>query len=283
MKRPEWLDKKVNLRILADVQGLCRNLRLHTVCEQALCPNIGECFSRNVATFLILGDVCTRWCSFCAVSKGKPLPPDPDEPERVATALKTLGIRYAVITSVTRDDLPDAGAGMFAETAAAIRRLANPPAVELLIPDFRGDTDCLRRVVEARPDVLSHNVETVPRLYETVRAGSDYPRSIALLRKAKDMAAGLPTKSGIMLGLGETREEVVSVMKDLVAARCEILTIGQYLAPGRRHYPVQSYVRPEEFEEYRAIGLSLGFLRVTSGPYVRSSYLADQPKMGTHD
>ncbi|MEN3203486.1 MAG: lipoyl synthase [Atribacterota bacterium] len=258
------------------VQKLLRTLTLHTVCESARCPNLGECFRRGTATFLILGNTCTRSCRFCAVGKGMPLPPDPGEPERVAEAAKRLHLRHVVVTSVTRDDLPDGGAEHFAATISAIRKALPQATVEVLIPDFQGSEKALETVLAAYPDVLNHNVETVPRLYPLVRPQADYARSLWLLEKAKEKAPGILTKSGLMVGLGETKAEVEEVLRDLRKAKCDIVTIGQYLRPSVHHLPVASYILPEEFEYYREYALRLGFSGVASGPFVRSSYRAEE-------
>ena len=254
------------------LDALLADLGLHTVCQQALCPNIRDCWGSGTATFMILGDICTRHCRFCAVRAGRPLPPDPGEPERVAEAAARLGLRHVVITSVARDDLPDGGAGHFAATIEAVRRRCPGALVEVLVPDFGGSLAALEEVIAARPDVLNHNVETVPRLYPLVRPRADYRRSLGLLAWAK--GAGLTTKSGLMLGLGETRGEVVAVMQDLRRAGCELLTLGQYLQPTSRQLPVAEYIHPEEFEWYREVGEALGFRAVAAGPLVRSSYRA---------
>jgi lipoic acid synthetase len=251
-----------------------RGLALNTVCEEAHCPNLGECWSRGTATFMILGDVCTRACGFCAVRTGLPRrPPDPDEPRRVADAVARMGLRHAVVTSVNRDDQRDGGATIFAATVREIRARVAGCAVEVLIPDFKGRWDALQVVVDARPDVLNHNVETVPRLYRAARAGASFPRSLELLRRAKE--AGLLTKSGVMLGLGEDRDEVEETIRAIRAAGTDILTVGQYLRPSPRHLPVVRYYAPAEFAELRAFALGLGFAHVESGPLVRSSYHAE--------
>lgn len=251
-----------------------RDLGLHTVCESAMCPNIGQCFGKRTATFMILGDVCTRACRFCAVTKGKPEPLDPTEPGKVAQAVRGLGLRHAVITSVTRDDLPDGGASAFAATIRAIHEQAPDTIVEVLIPDFRGSLEALRTVVEAAPQIINHNLETVPRLYPTVRPQAVYERSLQLLERVKQLDPALPTKSGLMVGLGETRDEVLSVMDDLRAVGCDMLTIGQYLRPSQWHLEVAEFVTPEMFAEYRRLGESKGFKSVASGPLVRSSFNA---------
>jgi lipoic acid synthetase len=256
------------------VNRLLDGLALHTVCQEAQCPNKGECFHARTATFLILGDVCTRGCRFCAVQKGSPEPLDGNEPERVALAVERLNLKYAVITSVTRDDAPDGGAGIFAETIRAIRRRMPGCKVEVLIPDFLGSDDALRTVMDARPDVLNHNLETVPRLYATARPGADYARSLALLRRAKEMSPGALTKTGLMLGLGETLDEVRAVLAELIAVRCDLLTLGQYLQPSRAHLPIERYVPPEEFAALAREGEAMGLKHVEAGPLVRSSYHA---------
>ncbi len=274
--RPSWL--KVRFfggENYQDLKRIMRSLGLHTVCESARCPNQGECWEHRTATFMILGDICTRACGFCAVTSGKPAgPPDEGEPERVAEAVEQMRLKYAVVTSVNRDDQPDGGAEMFARTIAAIRARVPECKVEVLIPDFRGDGAALETVVTAHPDVLNHNVETVPRLYRQVRPGAVYTRSLELLRRAKQLAANMPVKTGMMLGLGEMREEVLQSMSDLVAQGTDILTLGQYLQPTRKHLPVVRFVHPREFAEYKQLGRELGFRHVESGPLVRSSYHA---------
>jgi lipoic acid synthetase len=273
-RKPEWLRKKINPGEQAEMRALLGELRLNTVCQQALCPNIAECFSCGQATFLILGRDCTRQCSFCNVEKGAaPLPPDSDEPSRVAEAVLRLTLSHVVVTSPTRDDLADGGAGHFAATVAAIRERSPATSVELLVPDFGGDQQALQTVLAARPAILAHNLETVPRLY-AVRQGADYRRSLSLLERAAAAADAAPTKSGIMLGLGETEEEVLHVLQDLWQAGCSYLSIGQYLAPSRRHQPVVAYIPPERFEALRQRALAMGFRHVESSPYTRSSYHA---------
>lgn len=274
--RPNWLNKKINLGDCTDMKRILRQSGLETVCEQASCPNIGECFSRSHATFLILGRQCTRSCSFCNITKGRPLPPDIQEPLRVAEAVKMLALKHVVITSVTRDDLMDGGAGLFADTILNIRRKTPHVTIEVLIPDFKLSLDSVRVVAGASPDIIAHNVETVPALYKSVRSGSDYGRSLDLLRALKKISPGIKTKSGLMLGMGECRGEVISVMKDLRATGCDFLSMGQYLAPSRRHYPVKEYIDPEEFSYYRELGAQMGFSHIESGPYVRSSYMASE-------
>ena len=274
-KRPEWLRAPApageNYR---DLKGLIERLRLHTVCESAACPNVGECWNHRTATFMILGNVCTRRCGFCAVRKGAPLAVDYDEPRRVAEAVAAMGLRFAVITSVNRDDRKDGGAELFALTIRAIRERVPGCGVEVLVPDFQGRHEAMDIVMDAAPDVLNHNIETVPRLYRQVRLGARYERSLDMLEYAKSISRGAPVKSGIMVGLGETNDEVLAVMRDLRAHTVEILTVGQYLRPSPKHLPVVRYVPPAEFDEYRRAGLEMGFAHVQSGPLVRSSYHA---------
>jgi lipoic acid synthetase len=260
-----------------------RTLDLHTVCESARCPNMGECWEHGTATFMILGDICTRACGFCAVPSGKPVgPPDEDEPLRVAEAVERMGLRYAVVTSVNRDDQPDGGSRIFARTIQEIRNRVPGCKVEVLIPDFRGDWNALDTVLAVKPDILNHNTETVPRLYRQVRKGALYERSLELLRRAKQTHADVPTKTGLMLGLGEDKEEVLATMQDLAAQGTDILTIGQYLQPTREHLPVIRFVHPDEFAEYKHLGEQMGFKHVESGPLVRSSYHAfDQAESAT--
>jgi lipoic acid synthetase len=274
---PEWIrEKKVNLRQLHEVKSLLRENALHSVCESLACPNRSECFSRGTATFMILGDVCTRACGFCNVTTGLPYaPPSPAEPKAVAETAKRMALRHVVITSVTRDDLPDGGAQQFAETIRELRIALPEVAVEVLTPDFRGNEAQIATVVAAKPDYYNHNVETVPRLYRHVRPGARFERSLDVIRHVKRLDPGIITKSGLMLGLGETREEVVAAMHALLDAGCEIMTIGQYLQPKRIKLEVVEYVHPSVFEEYRRIGEALGFRAVFSGPFVRSSYMAD--------
>lgn len=276
MALPVWLKKRAPKKeILEEMQRLFRSLSLHTVCEEARCPNMGECFARHTATFMILGNRCTRNCSFCAVKKGDPLPLDLEEPKNVARAVKKLGLRYVVITSVTRDDVEDGGAGQFADTIREIKRLSGEETkIEVLIPDFKGSLSSLKVVVEAKPDVLNHNLETVSRLYPVVRPLANYERSLRLLKQARKLNRSIHTKSGLMVGVGEDFEEVIEAMRDLRGTGCEILTIGQYLSPSSEHLEVKEYLRPERFREYERIGRSLGFLSVVSGPFVRSSYQA---------
>ena len=275
LERPKWLRAPApageNYRELKD---LITELRLHTVCESAACPNVGECWNHRTATFMILGNVCTRRCGFCAVSKGAPLPVDYDEPRRVAGAVAAMGLRFAVITSVNRDDRKDGGAELFALTIRAIREQVSGCRVEVLIPDFQGSHEAVETVMAAVPDVLNHNTETVPRLYRQVRLGARFERSLDVLAHAKRVAPECPTKSGLMLGLGETTEEVLEAMRDLRAYGVDILTLGQYLRPSPKHLPIVRYVAPEEFEDLRRAGYEMGFTHVESGPLVRSSYHA---------
>jgi len=273
--KPAWLNKKISLRDCADVKTLLKGLRLNTVCEETLCPNMGECFARRQVTFIILGTVCTRSCRFCGVAKGLPLPPDADEPRRIAQAVEALGLTYVVITSVTRDDLPDGGGAAFAETIRSLRRISREIMIETLIPDFNVNEESLRIVADAQPDVIAHNIETVARLYKKVRpGGASYAGSLEVLRKLKKLAPNIPLKSGLMLGLEETRQEVYAVFDDLVKAGCSYLSIGQYLAPSNNHVSVKEYISPEIFDQYKEEAIARGFRYVKSAPYVRSSYLA---------
>jgi lipoic acid synthetase len=273
--RPQWLKlSALEPTILNETTKLARDLKLHTVCESARCPNRTKCFAEGTATFMILGNVCTRNCTFCAVKRGRPEGPDPHEPDHVVQAIGRLGLRYVVVTSVTRDDLPDGGSSQFAQTIRAIHRYDPNIAVEVLIPDFQGSASALQTVVDASPAVLNHNIETVPRLYSEVRPQAKYRQSLDLLKQAKLLDNSLLTKSGLMLGLGESREEVVEVMADLRRAGCDLLTIGQYLQPSLEHHKLVRYVRPEEFEEHQIVGKKLEFVSVMSGPLVRSSFHA---------
>jgi lipoic acid synthetase len=271
---PSWFKQRANSEAMMAMEGLLNSLSLHTICESAHCPNAGDCFSRKTATFLILGSICTRNCRFCAVEKGYPLPVDKEEPEHLLEAVEALGLRYVVITSVTRDDLLDGGAAHFARTVSLLREKRPGIMVEVLVPDFLGSIEALRAVVAASPSVLNHNVETVPRLYPGVRSRADYRRSVRLLGMVKELDPGMVTKSGLMLGLGETKDEVVGVMKGLREAGCDLLTLGQYLPPSPQHYPLARYVSPEEFVEFKTTGRSLGFAEVASAPLVRSSFRA---------
>jgi lipoic acid synthetase len=277
MKRrlPAWFKQQPpDPQTMLNMNGLLHELRLHTICESALCPNIGQCFSRKTATFLILGDVCTRNCTFCAVKRGIPSPVDESEPQHLLEAVEKLDLSYVVITSVTRDDLADGGASQFVRVINLLHQSRGGIAVEVLIPDFLGSAEALKAVVEACPEVINHNLETVPRLYPEVRPRADYSRSVELLFGVKRLNPEIVTKSGLMLGLGETREEVNGVISDLREASCDLLTIGQYLQPSLEHHPVVRFVSPEEFSEYEQIGKDMGFADVSSAPLVRSSFKA---------
>jgi lipoic acid synthetase len=281
--RPEWL--KVRIRsgeTFNQVEGMVANLGLHTVCQEARCPNIFECWSEGTATFMILGDICTRHCGFCAVGKGKPLPLDPDEPRHVGEAVRQLGLKHAVVTSVNRDELEDGGSAHFAETIHWIRRLNPTCRVEVLIPDFCGDEHALNTILAARPDVLNHNTETVPRLYKRVRPDARFEQSMELLRRANVHKSESPmlTKSGLMVGLGEAIEELLETFQSIRETGCEILTVGQYLSPTPRHIPIERYYTPEEFADLRKQALGMGFRDVESGPLVRSSYHAGRHAAG---
>jgi lipoyl synthase len=274
--RPDWLRVKFfGGHRYQDLKRIMRTLDLHTVCESARCPNMGECWEHGTATFMILGDICTRACGFCAVSSGRPVgPPDENEPLRVAEAAARMGLRYVVVTSVNRDDQPDGGAHIFARTITEIRKRIPGCKVEVLIPDFRGDWQALGTVLEVKPDILNHNTETVPRLYRQVRKGALYERSLELLRRSKQTHPDVPTKTGMMLGLGEQKDEVLATMQDLAAQGTDILTLGQYLQPTREHLPVVRFVHPDEFSEFKELGEQMGFKHVEAGPLVRSSYHA---------
>ena len=275
LKKPDWL--RISLPKGPEyerLRSLIKKHRLNTVCIEAKCPNIFECFSRNTATFLILGSNCTRNCRFCSIGTGKTGPPDPEEPVRVAMAAAQMNLRYVVVTSVTRDDLPDGGAGIFAETIIEIKKRITSARVEVLIPDFKGDREALKTVLSAGPDVLNHNIETVARLYPRVRPEAEYHRSLALLQRVKKYAPNIFIKSGIMTGLGETDHEIMETLNDLYDYECRILTMGQYLQPSRAHFPVHRYMPPDEFDKWRKTALKTGFSQVSSGPFVRSSYHA---------
>jgi len=275
LKKPPWLKKRIPpFQDILQVKSILSQGSLHTVCEEARCPNLGECFSKGTATILILGRICTRDCGFCAVEHGFPAPPEGEKPEQVALAVRKMGLRYVVLTSVTRDDLPGGGASHYARTIRAIREVDRGVKIEVLVPDFKGDLSALETVLEERPDVLNHNVETVPRLYQEVRPQAEYRRSLKLLERAKHEAPSIFTKSGFMLGLGEDRREVIALMEDLIAAGCDFITIGQYLQPRKDRLPVVRYVPPEEFDDYKKIGEEMGFKGVASGPFVRSSFHA---------
>jgi lipoyl synthase len=275
--KPEWLKVRApGSPSYLRLKGIMRDLGLHTVCEEAQCPNIGECWNHGTATFMILGDVCTRACAYCAVSHGRPHPIDVEEPARVAAAIAALGLNYVVITSVDRDDVADGGASIFAETIRRTRALVPECRIEVLIPDFQGHESALRAVLDAVPDVLNHNTETVPRLYRMARSGGRYARTLELLDRSRRYAPGIPTKTGLMVGLGEEHEELVATLEDLRGVGCEILTIGQYLRPSSAHAPMVRYYHPDEFRDLKQIALDLGFVHVESGPLVRSSYHAHE-------
>ncbi|MEM7347489.1 MAG: lipoyl synthase [Chloroflexota bacterium] len=275
-RKPEWL--KVRLpagQNYSRLKNLMREKGLHTVCEEAMCPNIGECWNKGTATFLLMGDTCTRSCGFCHIKTGRPPTLDEDEPRRVAESVLTLNLNHCVLTSVNRDELPNGGAHIFANTIREIRKRLSGCTIEVLIPDFKGKPDALKEVMDARPEILNHNTETVPRLYRTVRPQADYQQTLNLLSEAKRLDPQSVTKSGIMVGLGETKEEVIQVIRDLRDHDLDILTIGQYLRPSRLHLPIYRYVHPDEFKEFHDIGMDLGFRWVESGPLVRSSYHAE--------
>ena len=273
-RKPAWLNKKINLKDLNQTKELLTDLNLNTVCEEALCPNIGECFSNGQATFMILGDICTRNCRFCGVSKGEPKKIDLDEPSRVAQAVKRLNLKHVVITSVTRDDLELQGADIFNKVVKEIKENTQAESIEVLIPDFQGKKKLFDLVIEAKPDVINHNVETVPALYNQVRPLANYRVSLEVLRYTKEKDPSIFTKSGLMLGLGEADNEVLKVLDDLREVDCDFLTLGQYLNPSKNHYPVVDFITPEKFEEYKEEALKRGFKFVASAPYVRSSYKA---------
>jgi lipoic acid synthetase len=276
-RKPSWIRAKAPMgKNVNRIRRLLREKQLSSVCEEAACPNLGECFHKGTATFMIMGDICTRRCPFCDVSHGKPSPLDAEEPAKLAEAIETLGLKYIVITSVDRDDLRDGGASHFSACIQAIRQRTPKTKIEILTPDFRGRVEqALDRLKQTPPDVFNHNLETVPRLYRQARPGADYGQSLELLRRFKIIQPEVPSKSGLMLGLGERIEEIEQVMRDLRAHGCNMLTLGQYLQPSRDHLPVDRYVSPEEFEELRLIGEKMGFSNIASGPMVRSSYHAD--------
>lgn len=276
--KPDWIRVRLGQgQRFQEIKKILREHRLHTVCEEATCPNIGECFGKGTATFMILGDLCTRRCPFCDVAHGRPLPPDPEEPANLARTIAALGLAYVVITSVDRDDLRDGGAQHFADCIQAVRQYSPRTRIEVLVPDFRGRLEpALQALSQAPPDVMNHNLETVPRLYKRARPGADYVHSLTLLAEFKQRFRGIPTKSGLMVGLGETDEEIVAVMRDLRAHAVEMLTIGQYLQPSAHHLPVARYVEPAVFERYARTANELGFLHAACGPLVRSSYHADR-------
>jgi lipoic acid synthetase len=274
LKKPEWLNKRLDYQSMKEMGVMLRSLNLHTVCEGAKCPNMGECFRNSTATFMILGDICTRNCMFCAISEGRPSLVDPEEPVNLAAAAKKLDLKHVVITSVTRDDLEDGGSGQFASCIYEIRKAMPGTSVEILIPDFKADRKALDTVINAKPEIINHNVETVPSLYSIARPMADYKQSLDVLNYVKEKDSSIYTKSGIMLGLGETKEAVVQLFEDLVDVGCDMLTIGQYLPPSHNHASLKEYITPEVFEEYKKIALEKGFRYVASGPYVRSSYNA---------
>jgi lipoic acid synthetase len=274
--KPEWLNKKISLRDCAELKAILKERRINTVCEEAKCPNIGECFAKRQATFIILGSVCTRGCLFCGIRKGVPSSVDLKEPSRIADIILKLGLKHVVITSVTRDDLLDGGAGVFAATINAIRKLNKNVKLEVLIPDFKTEINSLEVLVKGMPDIIAHNMETVPRLYEDIRKGASYKRSLEVFKILKNIAPNIPLKSGLMLGLGEKKDEVYAVFDDLVNAGCSYMSIGQYLAPSNAHFPVKEYIKPEIFDRYKEKALAAGFLSVKSAPYVRSSYMASE-------
>jgi lipoic acid synthetase len=277
VQKPRWLRRQLPTGSAYEkVKGMIKGDQLHTVCQEAKCPNMWECFSQKTATFLIMGSRCTRNCRFCSVLHGPLEPPDPGEPARVAAVARRMGLKYVVVTSVTRDDIPDGGASLFAETIEAIRRQMPDACVEVLIPDFQGSREALHKVLQARPDVLNHNIETVARLYPRVRPQASYERSLVLIQRAHAFDLLLPTKSGLMLGLGEKKAEVEKTLEDLLTAGCRLLTLGQYLQPSKNHLPVERYIPPEEFDAWRNRAIEIGFAEVASGPFVRSSYHAKE-------
>lgn len=275
LSKPKWLRKKIRMSKHQEMDALMAQGRLHTVCEEAMCPNITECFSHKQATFMILGNICTRACTFCAVSKGRPMALDPDEPENVANAVKELGLRHVVITSTTRDDLQDGGALHFCKTVSAIKAMDDSITIELLIPDMQEDQGVLEQIAKSGAEIIGHNLETVPRLY-AVRKGAQYDRSLRVLKSLAQFNPDVSTKSGIMLGLGEEQAEVERLMQDLLESGCLYLSIGQYLSPSSLHAKVVEYVKPEVFDRYRDLGLKMGFRFIKSSPYTRSSYMAHE-------
>lgn len=279
LRKPDWIRVKAgnDAGRFGEIKKMLREQKLHTVCEEAACPNIGECFGRGTATFMILGDICTRRCPFCDVGHGKPLPPDVDEPRHLAESVANLKLRYVVITSVDRDDLRDGGAQHFVDVIRAVREASPSTTIEVLVPDFRGRMDVALEIFgQALPDVMNHNLETVPRLYKQARPGADYAHSLNFLKAFKERYPDVPTKSGLMVGLGETDEEIIEVLKDMRAHNIDLLTIGQYLAPSNHHLPVQRYVHPDTFKRFEIEALAMGFNGAACGPMVRSSYWADQ-------
>lgn len=282
-RKPEWLKVRFNPSAVMDIAALMQGLNLNTVCKEANCPNLGECYLKHTATFMILGNVCTRNCRFCNVATGRPLPPNPTEPENVAKAAQKLGLRHVVVTCSTRDDLPDGGAEQFAKTVRAIRKVCPGVTVETLISDMKGDPKALDTVLAAHPDVLNHNVETVRELQKAVRPQASYERSLGVLRYCKEKAPSLLTKTGFMVGLGETEEQIDRLMDDVLRAGCDILTIGQYLQPSPQHHPLARYVTPDEFAYYKELALQKGFRHVASAPLARSSYKAWEVLEDVHD
>lgn len=276
-QKPPWLKRRLPTGPdYEQIKTLINKGGLHTVCQEAKCPNIWECFSKQTATFMIMGSRCTRNCRFCAIAHGPTAPPDPEEPARVAEAVRKMGLNYVVITSVTRDDLPDGGAVFFAQTLQEIRKQIPDAVIEILIPDFQGNKNALKTVLKARPDVLNHNIETVPRLYSTVRPEANYNRSLELLKQTGQYGPSIPTKSGLMLGLGERPDEISRTLEDLFKTGCRILTLGQYLQPSNQHLQVERFVSPEEFDSWEKTALEIGFSQVAGGPFVRSSYHAKE-------
>ena len=282
-RKPEWLRVRYNREAVEEVAELMRDLKLNTVCKEANCPNLGECYRKHTTTFMILGSVCTRNCRFCNVATGRPLPPDPDEPDNVALAAKKLGLRHVVLTCSTRDDLADGGAEQFSKTVRAVRRECPGATVETLISDMKFNTDALDVVIASHPDVLNHNVETVKELQKAVRPQAGYERSLGVLRYCKEKDPSLLTKTGFMVGLGETEEQISVLMDDILATGCDILTIGQYLQPSPEHYPLARYATPEDFARYKELALSKGFRHVASAPLARSSYRAWEVMEDVHD
>ena len=279
LRKPDWIRVKAgnDAGRFGEIKKMLREQKLHTVCEEAACPNIGECFGRGTATFMILGDICTRRCPFCDVGHGKPLPPDIDEPRHLAESVANLKLRYVVITSVDRDDLRDGGAQHFVDVIRAVREASPATTIEVLVPDFRGRMEVALDIFgQSLPDVMNHNLETVPRLYKQARPGADYAHSLNFLKAFKERYPGVPTKSGLMVGLGETDEEIIEELKDMRAHQIDLLTIGQYLAPSNHHLPVQRYVHPDTFKRFETEALAMGFDGAACGPMVRSSYWADQ-------
>jgi len=275
--KPDWLKKKIDLASNVNIKSKLSKFKLHTICEEALCPNITECFKKGVATFLILGDICTRTCMFCGVNKGRPVKPDENEPENVALMIKNLGLKHVVITSVTRDDLDDRGSGQFIKTIKSIRNHNKNTKIEVLIPDFDADENLIKKIINAKPDIIAHNIETIKNIYPLVGRHKDrYNISLDVLSVINKTDKNIITKSGLMLGLGENNDEILEVLNDILKTGCAFLSIGQYLAPSKNHYPVQEYINPVKFKQYEKTAYQLGFKKVKSGPFVRSSYLADE-------